>query len=206
VEAVMRRVATLLLFLLTIISAQATEPPSASPDGKSVVAYGKPDGTVPGWSIVSVLPAGWTADCCQYAKAIGVNLVLYKGDWTGDPDRVMVLNVWPSKLPTLTAEWKADQAHYLKRDPLAKVAKFALKHPSMPCHGVLYQGTDHIDDVVVFCDPGKSTGVRLSWSMTVAADDKHRAQVTAMFRNVVEKSIYMKYRQASDPTSRAGLH
>jgi hypothetical protein len=205
VETVIRRVA-LLLLLLTVTSTQATEPPSASPDGKTVVAYGKSDGAVPGWSIVSVLPSGWTADCCQYAKAIGVNLVLYKGDWTGDPERVMVLNVWPSKLPTLAAEWKADQTHYLKRDPRAKVAAFALKHPSMPCHGVLYQGTDHIDDVVVFCDPGKVAGVRLSWSMTVAADDKQREQVMVMFRDVVEKSVYKTYRQASEPASRAGLH
>ncbi|HEY0198457.1 MAG TPA: hypothetical protein VGC19_07965 [Rhodanobacter sp.] len=201
-----RRVATLLLLLLAAMSTQATEPASALPDGKTVMAYGKPDGAVPGWSIVSVPPAGWTADCCQYARAIGVNLVLYKGDWSGDPDRVMVLNVWPSKLPTLAAEWKADQAHYLKRDPLAKVAAFALKHPSMPCHGLLYRGTDHIDDVVVFCDPGKAAGVRLSWSMTVAAEDRQREQVMAMFRDVVGKSVYKPYRQTPEPASRAALH
>jgi hypothetical protein len=48
-------------------------------------------------------------DCCTYASAIGVNYVLYQGDWTGKPDRVIVLNVWPSKLPSLDVELQDDQ-------------------------------------------------------------------------------------------------
>jgi hypothetical protein len=206
VEAVIRWIVALLMLAMTATSACGSDSHVAPPGNKTVTAYGKPDGAVPGWGVASVLPPGWAADCCQYAKAIGVNLVIYQGDWTGEPDRVMVLNVWPSKLATLADEWKADQAHYLKRDLLAKVDAFALKHPSMPCHGLFYQGTDHIDDIVVFCDPGKLTGVRLSWSMTVPAADPQRQQVVAMFREVVGKSVYVKYRQTAEPAGSADLH
>ncbi|MFC5742724.1 hypothetical protein [Dyella tabacisoli] len=165
----------------------------------SVIVYGKPDGKVAGWGIATDLPSGWTQDCCQYAQAIGVNLVLYRGEWTGEPERVMVLNVWPQKLPSLDAEWQDDQKRYLQRDPTAKVSTFAVHNPAMACHGLLFQGTDHKDDVVVFCDPGKATGVRLSWSMTMSAADPTRQSVLALFSQVVEQSSYMKYvsKQAS---------
>jgi hypothetical protein len=202
VETVMRALLAVALLATPILASHAAD---AAP-GKVVTAHGEPDGSVPGWNVNATPPAGWTADCCQYAKAIGVNLVMYQGDWTGDPDRVMVLNVWPSKLPSLADEWKADQAHYRKRDPLAKVSTFALKHSSLPCHGVLYEGTDHMDDIVVFCDPGKDAGVRLSWSMSVAADDPQRAQVTALFRDVVEHATFAKAASASKPASRGGVH
>jgi hypothetical protein len=205
VEAVIRWLGALLVVLLTVPPTQATNAGGSIAD-KTVTVHGQPDGKIPGWGIATILPAGWTADCCQYAKAIGVDEVLYKGDWTGEPDRVMVLNVWPAVLPTLTAEWQADRTHYLKRDPLAKVAAFALGHPLMPCHALLYQGTDHIDDVVVFCDPGKASGVRLSWSMSVRADDTQRAQVLALFRRVVEKSAWMKFQEASRSAGHADRH
>jgi hypothetical protein len=178
--------------------------PAAAPavEAKTVTVSGKADESVPGWSIVTTLPTGWTGDCCQYARAIGVNLVLYQGDWTGKPDRVMVLNVWPRKLPTLKAEWQADQANYLKKDPRAKVGEFPLGATSMTCHGVLYQGTDHVDDAVVFCDPGKATGIRLSWSMTVAANDAQRASAIALFQQVIASSRYTKYQRGDTTTSR----
>ena len=57
----------------------------------------------------------------MYAKAIGVNLVMYKGEWTGEPERVMVLNVWNAKLSSLEAELQDDRHHYLERDPAGKV-------------------------------------------------------------------------------------
>ena len=41
----------------------------------------------------------------------------------------------------------------------------------MPCEASVYQGSDHVDDVLVFCDPGQASGVRLSWSMTFDAAD-----------------------------------
>jgi hypothetical protein len=171
-------------------------------EAKTVTVSGKADESVPGWSIVTTLPADWTGDCCQYARAIGVNLVLYKGQWTGKPDRVMVLNVWPRKLPTLKAEWQSDQTHYLKKDPKATVSEFPLTGTSMTCHGVLYRGTDHIDDAVVFCDPGKATGIRLSWSMTVATNDAQRVSVIALFQQVIASSRYTKYQRGDTTTSR----
>lgn len=189
--------------LLAIAAAAHAAAPAA---GQHVTAQGAPDGAVPGWAISTAAPVGWTADCCTYAKAIGVNFVLYQGDWTGEPERVMVLNVWPRKLSTLADEWQADQKHFLQRDPLAKVSMFPLVHPLMPCHGLLYQGTDHIDDMVVFCDPGKASGIRLSWSMAVADDDARRPRVTALFQQVIEQSLYAKYRQATPPTPKAGQH
>jgi hypothetical protein len=128
----------------------------------------------------------------MYAKAIGVNLVLYKGDWTGDPERVMVLNVWPSKLSSLEAEVQDDRHHYLGRDPAGKASDFALNNQAVPCRGVLYEGTDHKDDVVVFCDPGLATGIRFSWSMTLAHDDAQKQELLALFRQVAEHSQYMK--------------
>jgi hypothetical protein len=176
--------------------------PAPAADAKTVTVSGKADDSVPGWSIVTTLPPGWTGDCCQYARAIGVNLVLYQGGWTGNPDRVMVLNVWPRKLATLKAEWQADQANYLKKDPRAKVGELTLPATSMTCHGVLYQGSDHVDDLVVFCDPGKATGIRLSWSMTLAANDAQRASVMALFQQVIASSRYTKYQRGDTTTSR----
>ncbi len=190
----------LLVSSLTFAGAPTPTPVAAPPPGQRLAAQGARDGKVPAWTITAVAPPGWTADCCTYAKAIGVNFVLYQGEWTGEPDRVMVLNVWPRKLPTFTAEWQTDRTHYLKRDPLAKVVAFPLVHPALPCHGLLYQGTDHIDDIVVFCDAGKTGGVRFSWSMTVAADDPLRAQVTTAFQQVVTGSRYVPARR-TDATS-----
>ena len=171
-------------------------------EAKTVTVSGGADESVPGWSIVTVPPAGWTSDCCQYARAIGVNLVIYQGDWTGNPDRVMVLNVWPRKLPSLKAERAADQASYVKKDPQAVVSAFPVNGTAMTCDGVLYQGSDHMDDAVVFCDPGKATGIRLSWSMTVAAKDPQRASVLALLRQVVQQSTYAKYQRGDRSTSR----
>ena len=197
--------AVLSCFMLLAIAAiaQAVTP---AHDPARVAASGKPDGAIPGWSISTIAPQGWTADCCTYAKAIGVDFVIYQGDWTGEPDRVMVLNVWPRKLPTLAAEWQADQKHYLEHDPLAKVVEFPVSNPAMPCHGLLYQGTDHIDDAVVFCDPGKPSGIRFSWSMTVAAGDAQRENVTALFQKVIAQSSYMKYQPLSPPAGKNGQH
>ena len=157
----------------------------------AVTVSGPPDGTVPGWTIATTAPAGWTQDCCTYAKAIGVNLVLYQGDWSGKPDRVMVLNVWTSKLATLDDEWQQDRKRYLQRDPAAKVEAMPLHGAKLTCHGFLYHGSDQVDDAVVFCDPGKPSGIRLSWSMAVAASDPARKQVLSLFEQVVAASQYL---------------
>jgi hypothetical protein len=47
--------------------------------------------------------------------------------------------------------------------------------------------------VVVFCDPGEPTGIRLSWSMTLAANTANREQAIDQFRQVVAQSSYMAY-------------
>ena len=88
----------------------------------------------------------------------------------------MVLNVWPAKLATLDAERKADRARYLQLDPAGKVSDIPAIAAPMPCAANVYEGSDHIDDVVVFCDPGKASGIRLSWSMTLAANDHAAAR------------------------------
>lgn len=196
-EAVIRRMLLLCGLWAMAVSAQAGD---AAMDG-GVIVYGKAGGNAPGWAISTALPRGWTQDCCQYAEAIGVNLVLYRGEWTGEPERVMVLNVWSQKLATLDAEWQEDQKSYLKRDPKAKVTAFPVHNTAMACHGLLFQGSDHKDDAVVFCDPGKATGIRLSWSMTLAAEDAARQDVLKLFSQVVEQSRYMKY--ISKPASPA---
>lgn len=184
----MKRLLGLCLFLFVALCAQAKEGDQA----RGVLVYGSADRDIPGWAILSDLPDGWTQDCCMYAKAIGVNLVLYKGEWTGKPERVMVLNVWPSKLSSLEAELQDDRHHYMDRDHSAKFSALALDNKSMLCRGVLYEGTDHEDDAVVFCDPGLATGIRFSWSMTLAHDDPQKQDLLALFRRVVEQSQYMK--------------
>jgi len=175
-----------LLLLLVMSVAQA-----ATGD-KTAAVSGAADHDIPAWTLRTDVPDGWTQDCCMYAKAIGVNLVLYKGEWTGEPDRVMVLNVWPSKLSSLEAEMQEDRHHYLDRDPSGKASVFAVDNKSMTCRGVLYEGTDHKDDVVVFCDPGLITGIRLSWSMALAHDDAQKRDLLALFRQVAEQSLYLK--------------
>jgi hypothetical protein len=171
----------------------------AAPADNVVQAHGPADGKAPAWSITTIAPAGWTKDCCTYASAIGVNYVLYQGEWTGKPDRVMVLNVWPAKLDSLDDELQDDRKHYLQRDPSGKVNPFAVQNRHTPCRGVLYAGTDHVDDVVVFCDPGKTAGIRYSWSMTVSETDPMRQSVLESFKQVVEHSSYAQYVPASAP-------
>ena len=166
---------------------------AATPADTAVQAHGPADGHAPAWSITTAAPTAWTRDCCTYASAIGVNYVLYQGEWTGKPDRVMVLNVWPAKLDSLDTELLDDRKHYLQLDPSGKVAAFPLQNTHVPCRGVLYSGTDHVDDVVAFCDPGKASGIRYSWSMTLPATDPMRHSLLDAFRQVVEHSSYTTY-------------
>nr|WP_245187994.1 hypothetical protein [Frateuria flava] len=153
-------------------------------------ATGKPDGAIPGWTLRAPTPVGWTADCCTYARAIGVTEVIYRGEWTGEPYGVMVLNVWPRKLASLDAELDADRKHYLQRDPAAKVGRFPVRHQGMPCEALVFQGSDQVDDAVVFCDPGKRAGIRLSWSMSFKDADPQRAALLEAFMGVVVGTRY----------------
>jgi len=195
-EAVTRRAFAWLLCLLASFAAPAAAL------AKDVTVTGKPDRDVPGWTLHTVLPEGWTQDCCLYAKAIGVNEVLYRGEWTGEPERVMVLNVWPSRLSSLEAEVQDDRHHYLDRDPGGKAGAFALDNPALACRGVLYEGTDRKDDVVAFCDPGLASGIRFSWSMTLAHDDGDKAALLALFRRVAEQSRYAADHAGRDGTAK----
>lgn len=175
--------------------ATAPEPPTTTVPvtaGQRFTVHGAADGAVPAWTLDAVAPPGWTADCCTYAKAIGVNFVLYRGEWTGNPQQVMVLNVWPRKLPTLAAEVKADRAHYLQTDPAAKVSPITIRHPTMACQATLYQGSDHVDDVVVFCAPPVASGIRWSWSLTLDDDDPTRGALLNQFMRVVVASHYAR--------------
>ncbi|OOG65678.1 hypothetical protein B0E46_04610 [Rhodanobacter sp. B04] len=187
----MMRQVLLALALLVSVVAQA----GMGPD--NVLARGARDGNMPAWAIAVVAPAGWTRDCCTYAKAIGVDAVLYQGEWSGKPQRVMVLNVWPRKLPTLAAEMQGDLKHYRQIDPAAKATPIVVRHPAMPCEATLYQSTDHVDDVVVFCDPGQASGIRLSWSMTFDDADPMRRTLLDDFMRVVMASRYL--RDAASP-------
>ncbi|MDE2308037.1 MAG: hypothetical protein KGJ97_07070 [Xanthomonadaceae bacterium] len=189
-EAVRRRVVRIALVLLALagFSAQA-----GAGLGNTAIVHGKPDGRIPGWAIVTGAPKGWTVDCCTYAAAIGVNAVLYRGEWTGKPQRVMVLNVWPRKLPTLAAEVQADRKRYRQADPAAKVMAIVAHNPAMRCAATRYQGTDHVDDAVVFCDPGRASGIRLSWSISFDDGDPAQAALLADFMRVVAASRYMHY-------------
>ncbi|MEO8778084.1 MAG: hypothetical protein ABI389_05365 [Rhodanobacter sp.] len=181
--------------LLAVAALAQASPPD------NVLAHGARDGGAPAWAIAVDTPAGWTRDCCTYAQAIGVNAVLYQGEWTGKPERVMVLNVWPSKLPNLAAELKADRKRYLETDPRGNASSFAVHHPDMPCEASVYEGSDHIDDVLVFCDPGKASGIRLSWSMSFNDNDPMRRALLDAFMQVVVASRYQRYEA---PPARAG--
>ena len=184
----MRRIGLLLVLCAFAALAQA-----AGGDD-DVLARGARDGNAPAWAIAVATPAGWTRDCCTYARAIGVDAVLYQGEWSGKPQRVMVLNVWPRKLPTLAAEVQADRKRYLQHDPAGKTSAFAVRQPAMPCEASVYQGSDRIDDVLVFCDPGKASGVRLSWSMTMNDNDPQRRALLDDFMQVVVATRYAPYR------------
>jgi hypothetical protein len=195
----MRWVVALLIFMASVSMA-------AQPSSNAVDAHGVADINVPGWTIHTISPNGWTKDCCTYASAIGVNYVLYQGDWTGKPDRVIVLNVWPSKLPSLDIELQDDRKHYLQVDPAGTVSAYPVKNPSMACQGVMYTGSDHVNDVVVFCDPGKAAGIRYSWSMTVGQGDPQSNAALDAFKQVVEHSTYAKFVPAPGSTSKAATH
>jgi hypothetical protein len=158
----------------------------------NVLARGARDGDAPAWAIAVDTPAGWTRDCCTYARAIGVNAVLYQGEWSGKPQRVMVLNVWARQLPGLAAELKADRQRYLELDPAGKTSRFTVRHADMPCEASVYEGSDHVDDVLVFCDPGKASGIRLSWSMSFDDNDPSRRALLDAFMRVVVASHYLR--------------
>lgn len=177
--------------LALVLCAFATLAQAAGKDD-DVLARGARDGNAPAWAISVATPAGWTRDCCTYARAIGVNAVLYQGEWSGKPQRVMVLNVWPRQLPTLAGEVQADRKRYLQHDPAGKVSGFAVWHPTMPCEASVYQGSDRIDDVLVFCDPGAASGVRLSWSMAFDDADPSRRALLDDFMRVVVASRWAK--------------
>lgn len=184
----MCRVLLLFALLMTSVFAQADDS-----FGNGAIIYGNADRDVPGWAINIGVPKGWTVDCCTYASAIGVNAVLYQGEWTGKPERVMVLNVWPSRLPALADEVQADRKHYSQLDPVAKITNLPIHHPTMSCEATVYEGSDRTDDAVVFCDPGKATGIRLSWSITFVDRDPMRQQLLDEFMRVVVASRYMHY-------------
>lgn len=183
------------LLLILILGAGGTLAQAASTTDP-VLAHGAADGSAPAWAVAVDTPAGWTRDCCTYARAIGVAAVLYQGEWTGKPQRVMVLNVWPRKLPTLAAEVQADRQRYRQRDPAGKAGSFPLRNPHMPCVATLYQGSDRVDDVVVFCEPDAASGVRLSWSMAMDADDTTRRALLDHFMQVAVNSRYLRYLSA----------
>lgn len=178
-NAVMRRVLWVPAFCLFAVQAHAAGP------ADNVLARGARDGTAPAWAVTVATPKGWTRDCCTYARAIGVDAVLYQGEWSGKPQRVMVLNVTPRKLPTLTAEVQADRKRYLQHDPAGKVSGIAVRNQAMPCQASVYRGSDHVDDVVVFCDPGQASGIRLSWSMAFDDADPTRRGLLDDFMRVV---------------------
>jgi hypothetical protein len=190
VETVSGRASWAVALLALASLAQAGTPPAGS-----ALAHGASENGAPAWTVTTTSPHGWTRDCCTYARAIGVDAVLYQGEWSGNPQRVMVLNVSSRKLPTLAAEVQADRKRYLQHDPTGKISSFAVRHPAMPCEATVYQGSDHVDDVVVFCDPGKASGVRLSWSMAFDDADPTRRALLGDFMQVVVAS-----RWARDPS------
>jgi hypothetical protein len=183
----MKRVLMMLALCLAAAGAQAAVA------GGDMLAHGVRDGAAPAWAIAVASPPGWTRDCCTYAQAIGVDAVLYQGEWTGKPERVMVLNVWPRKLATLADEVAADRKQYLQRDPKGKATDIRIHNPSMPCQGVVYEGSDHVDDVVVFCDPGTASGIRLSWSMSFADNDTGKRPLLDAFMRVATDASYRRY-------------
>lgn len=185
-----RRSRAWLLPVLCAFAAAAWAGVAPAPGG--VLAHGARDGDVPAWAISVASPAGWTRDCCTYARAIGVDAVLYRGEWIGKPQRVMVLNVWPRKRATLQAELDADRKHYLQRDPAAKTRSFPVPHAAMPCRATVYEGSDRVDDVVAFCDPGQASGIRLSWSMSFDDGDPRLRPLLDDFMRVVVASHYLR--------------
>jgi hypothetical protein len=179
--------------LLPVLALLAPLAAVAGAPAATLLAHGVRDGKAPAWAVDVASPAGWTRDCCTYARAIGVDAVLYQGEWTGKPERVMVLNVWPRKLATLADELTADRKQYLGRDPAGKATAITVHNPHMPCQGVVYQGSDHVDDAVVFCDPGAASGVRLSWSMSFADNDAGQKPLLDAFMRVATDARYRRY-------------
>lgn len=190
-----RRLAWLALGLAWLAPCALAAAPAG---GRPVAAHGARDGAIPAWTLSTLAPPDWTDDCCTYAAAIGVNFVLYQGEWTGKPQRVMVLNVWPRKLPSLAAEVQADRNRYRELDPAGKVDDLVLRHRTMACSGTVYAGSDKVDDVVVFCDPGVASGIRLSWSMSFDADDSRMRAVLDAFMRVV---VATRYRAGTPPAA-----
>ena len=120
---------TKLLIALALLAPFAAVAATSASD---VLATDVRDGKAPAWAVAVASPPGWTRDCCTYAKANGVD-------------------------------------------------------------AVLYQGSDHIDDAVVFCDPGAASGIRLSWSMSFADADPAQRPLLDAFMQVATDARYERY-------------
>ena len=189
-------VAVVCCLLANVGFAQTIGPSNFPPSEVMVYGNGRADHAMPPWSITAPKPDGWTADCCGYAKNLHVNLVMYAGQWTGKPERVMILTTWPANAQLLDDVLKSDQEDYLKKNPAGKVVPFPIANKGgLTCRGQMYAGLEgKLDDFVVFCQPqDKSSGLQLSWSMQLAGDDPSRQQILAWFKQVVEGSSYAPY-------------
>jgi hypothetical protein len=200
VETLIRRLLAGVALVACVALAHAGSADNAP--GGPPLAHGARDGDAPAWAVTTEAPIGWTRDCCTYARAIGVDAVLYRGEWSGKPQRVIVLNVSPRKLPTLADEIQADRTRYRQLDPAVKLTPLIVRHRAMPCQATMYQGSDHVDDVVVLCDPGKAAGVRLSWSLSFDDGDPSRRALLDDFWRVVLTSRYQRY---MPPVARAAV-
>jgi hypothetical protein len=68
----------------------------------------------------------------------------------------------------------------------------------MSCEASVYEGSDHVDDVLVFCDPGQASGIRYSWSMAFDAGDPTRRALLDAFMQVVIASHYQRATAPAD--------
>ena len=103
------------------------------------------------------------------------------------------LNAESAERKALADELAADRKQYLQRDEAGKATAIRIHNPHMPCRGVVYEGSDRIDDAVVFCDPGAASGVRLSWSMSFADGDVTQRALLDAFMRVATNARYLRY-------------
>ena len=184
-------------FLLVSALACVASSAAAQSTGSGTIVYGGDPSD--GWAFTVSAPPGWKLDCCERTQDLDANLLVFPENWNGkDPDRVMVLTVWPKERADVDADWQADAIDYFAHFPGLTSITYDTQVQDAACVSASYSSADHISDHVVFCDPGSDWHYRFAWSMSLRASSA-TAATEAAFRETVASTSPMHMHISAQP-------
>jgi len=167
------------LFALTLVATSAM----GQSLGPGTVVYGGDAND--GWAFMVAAPPGWNFACCDRARDLDANLLVFPDGWDGrNSDHVMVLTVWPKERADVDADWQADANDYFEHFPGLTSVTYQPQVKDAACLASTAVGADGVADHVVFCDPGSDWHYRFAWSVSLRAGPADAASESA-FRATV---------------------